>query len=194
MEPTMKPGVAVPLPPIERRTSVSWSQADAFRRFTANFATWWPSATHSIGGKRVKRIVFECRVGGRIYEELVDGRRYQWGRITAWEPPTRVAFTWHPSKDESVAQDVDVRFLVDGAGTEVVLSSSGWEKLGDKAARERKGYSIGWGAILDVFAQRRTAPVVIFAALSHTITMFLAVTGRLEGEIEKAGGRMPAES
>ena len=133
-------------------------------------------------------------MGGRIYEELIDGRRYQWGRVTAWEPPGRVAFTWHPSKDESVGQDVDVRFLVDGSGTEVVLSSSGWEKLGDKAARERKGYSIGWGGILDVFAERRTAAVVIFAALSHTITLFLRLTGRLDGEIDKAGGRMPAES
>ena len=190
----MTPHAASPLPPIERRTSVSWSQADAFRRFTADFATWWPSSTHSIGGKRVKRLVFECRLGGRIYEELLDGRRYQWGRVLAWDPPNRVAFSWHPSKDESLAQDVEIRFVAQGSGTEVVLVSSGWEKLGAKAARERKGYSVGWGGILDVFAQRRTATVVIFAIVSHAITLFLKATGRLEREIDQAGGRMPAES
>jgi uncharacterized protein YndB with AHSA1/START domain len=179
-----------PLPPIERRTSVSWNQADAFHRFTADFAKWWPSSTHSIGGKRVKRIVFECHVGGRIFEELTDGRRYQWGKITAWEPPSRVAFSWHPSKDESVAQDVEVRFVPEGSGTQVVLVSSGWEKLGEKAARERKGYSIGWGGVLDVFAGRRSATVMIFAVLSHTITLFLKLTGRLDREIDNAGGRM----
>jgi len=182
-----------PLPPIERRTSVSWNQADAFRRFTADFAKWWPSGTHSIGGKRVARIVFECDVGGRIFEELVDGRRYQWGRITAWDPPRRVAFTWHPSRDESQAQDVEVSFVPNATGTEVVLVSSGWERLGAKAVRERKGYSIGWGSILDVFAGRRTAVFVLFATLSHTITLFLNLTGRLDAEIERAGGRMPAE-
>ena len=189
----MSTNTSTPLPPIERRTSVSWNQEDAFRRFTADFAKWWPRSTHSIGGnKLIARIVFECRVGGRIYEEFTDGRRYQWGKITAWDPPGRVAFTWHPSKDESLAQDVEVRFVPNAQGTEVILVSSGWEKLGSKAARERKGYSIGWGSILDVFAGRRTAVFVLFAIISHGITLFLKLTGRLDAEIENAGGRMPA--
>jgi uncharacterized protein YndB with AHSA1/START domain len=182
------------LPPIERSTSVSWNQEEAFRRFTADFATWWPHSTHSIGGSRVARIVFECRVGGRIFEELKDGRRWQWGKVTAWDPPRQVAFTWHPSKDESDAQDVAVSFVKEKQGTRVVLVSSGWEKLGAGASRERKGYSVGWGSILETFAGRRTAVVMVFAILSHTITFFLKVTGRLDAEIEKAGGRMPPVS
>ena len=116
------------LPPIERSIVVSWSQAAAFRRFTEEFARWWPTSTHSIGGSRVSRLV---------------------------------------------------------------LVSSGWEKLGAHAARARKGYGIGWGAILAVYAQRRTFAVVLFAALSHTLTAVLKVTGRLEREIDKAGGQIP---
>ena len=179
-----------PLPPIERSTSVPWTQDAAFQRFTADFATWWPVATHSIGGNLVKRVVFECRVGGRIYEEFHDGRRFQWGKVTTWDPPRRVGFTWHASKDERTAQDVEVRFEPHGAGTRVTLTSSGWEKLGREAGRARKGYQVGWGSVLEVFAGRRNTAFYIWAALSHTITLFLKVTGRREGQIARAGGRM----
>jgi len=180
-----------PLPPIERSTTVPWPQREAFERFTAYFNSWWPVSTHSIGGKRVKRVVFECHGGGRIYEEFKSGERYQWGRVTVWDPPRRVAFSWHPSKDESMAQDVEVRFDSVPEGSRVVLTSSGWEKLGPRAARQRKGYSIGWGSILEVFAGRRGAVVLIFAAISHAITFVLWATGRLEREIANAGGRIP---
>lgn len=140
----------------------------------------------------VMRVVFECRVGGRIFEEFRDGRRFQWGKVTAWDPPRRVAFSWHPLKDESLAQDVEVRFVPEAGGTRVVLTAAGWERLGAKAARERKGYSVGWGAILDVFAGRRTLTVATFGVISRTLTLFLRLTGRLNAEIDKAGGRMPA--
>lgn len=188
----MKPEPAHALPPIQRAVSVSWKPEDAFRRFTADFATWWPTSTHSIGTSRVKQVVFECRVGGRIYEELDDGRRFQWGKVTAWEPPHRVAFSWHPSRDEDAAQDVEVRFDGERTGTRVVLTSRGWEKFGVQARRARRGYSIGWGAILDVFAGRRTATVMLFAAISHAIHGILKLSGRLEGEIAKAGGKIHA--
>jgi uncharacterized protein YndB with AHSA1/START domain len=104
------------LPPVRRTISVSWDPEAAFRRFTEDFGAWWPSATHSIGGARVQRIGFECRAGGAIVEELKDGRRFQWGKVTLWEPPRRVAFTWHPSREETEAQDVEVRFVPEGTG------------------------------------------------------------------------------
>jgi uncharacterized protein YndB with AHSA1/START domain len=182
------------LPPIRRQVSVSWPPEEAFRRFTADFGTWWPSGTHSIGGSLVKRIVFECRVGGRIYEELKDGRRYEWGRITAWEPPTRVAFTWHPSREEAEAQDVDLSFRPEGGGTRVELVSAGWERLGARAVKARKGYSVGWGAVLDHWAGRWSLAMLLFGVLSKSITLYYRITGRLEAEIDKAGGRMPAGS
>ena len=75
------------LPPVERSVSVSWDQEAAFRRFTVEFSSWWPWRTHSIGGRRVKRVVFEPQVGGRIFEEHVDGRRFQWGRVLEGERP-----------------------------------------------------------------------------------------------------------
>jgi hypothetical protein len=83
------------LGPIHRAVSVSWNPDAAFRRFTADFATWWPRRTHSIGGPRVTAVVFEQHVGGRIYEEHDDGRRFQWGDPRV-DPPRSVRFTFHP--------------------------------------------------------------------------------------------------
>jgi uncharacterized protein YndB with AHSA1/START domain len=185
------PATAV-LPPVRRDVVVSWNQEAAFQRFTRDFASWWPSSTHSIGASQVQRVVFECRQGGRIFEELKDGRRFQWGVITAWEPPRQVSFTWHPSRDEREAQDVTVTFTPQAGGTKVELVSTGWEKLGTRAARERKGYAIGWGSILDVFAGKRSFVMLLFAAISKGTRLYLKLTGKLEAEINKSGGRMVA--
>lgn len=183
-----------PIPPVRRTVSVSWDPETAFRRFTAEFAEWWPRTTHSIGGRLVKEIVFECRVGGSIIEELADGRRYQWGRIVAFDPPHRVAFTWHPSEPETSAQDVEVLFHANGSGTLVELVATGWERLGDRARRTRRGYDIGWGSVLEVYAGRRNAAFVIFGIISTAMTGVLRLTGRLDRMIEEAGGRLPDRS
>jgi uncharacterized protein YndB with AHSA1/START domain len=180
------------LSPIRRAVSVSWDPATAFRRFTADFADWWPTASHSIGAERIERIVFQCQAGGLIFEELRDGRRYLWGTITAWEPPRRLAFSWHPSEEKVNAQDVELRFEPEGSGTRVELVSSGWERLGAKAARARKGYDIGWGSLLDYYGGRKTATFRLFSILSRGNRMFLRLTGRLDSEIDKAGGRLAA--
>lgn len=179
------------LPPIRRSVRVSWAPDAAFRRFTQDFGVWWPVSTHSIGGTRVLRTVFECRAGGLIYEELKDGRRFQWGRVLAWEPPHRVSFTWHPSQDESKAQDVEILFHPDGTGTRVELVSSGWERLGRRARLARRGYDLGWRGILDVFADRPSVAAAIPAGISHAVTFALRVTGRLDAAIDRAGGRIP---
>jgi uncharacterized protein YndB with AHSA1/START domain len=177
------------LPPIRRSIRVSWDPLKV-HRFTHEFGTWWPAATHSVGGSRLQQVVFECRLGGLIYEELKDGRRFQWGRVLAWEPPHKVAFTWHPSKDESQAQDVEVTFRADGTGTSVELVSSGWERFGKRARVARRGYELGWRGILDVYAGRSSAAAAIPAVVSTAVTLVLRLTGRLDAEIDRAGGRI----
>lgn len=182
------------VPPIRRSVSVAWDPETAFHRFTAQFGDWWPRLTLSIGGKLVKRIVFECHAGGRIIEELHDGRRFQWGKITGWDPPRRVAFTWHPSKDEHQAQDVEVTFEPEGSGTRVELVSTGWERLDARGRGERKGYDLGWRSVLEVFAGRSSMAMAVMGAVSGLMTLWLRVTGKLESSIEEAGGRLPPAS
>jgi len=180
------------LPPIERSISVSWKPEDAFRRFTTDFGTWWPSATHSIGGKRVKRVVVETQVGGRIYEELTDGRRFQWGKILAWDPPRHVRFSWHPSREESTAQDVDLHFVAEGSGTRLTLRSSGWERWGKGAERARRGYGFGWATVLDTWAgvrSRRRVLVGIIGGIAQVIQVF---RGGVDASIARARGEITA--
>jgi hypothetical protein len=159
--------VSQSLAPIHRAVSVSWSPDAAFKRFTADFATWWPRKTHSIGGPRVSAIVFEQRVGGRIYEEHVDGRRFQWGEI-------------HASRDPSTAQEVELRFVPEGSGTRLELTADKWENWGRNARRARRGYEIGWGYVLNVWAERRTAGMLLLEVLG-------AVLGGIE--LLRHGGR-----
>ena len=157
--------------PIRRSITVSWNPTTAFERFTSEFGSWWPTYSHSIGGKRVKRLVFECRVGGLIYEEHHDGTRMLWGKVTVFDAPNRVAFTFHPSLEPSDAQLIDVRFVPDGAGTRVELVSSGWERMGKRAQRAYGAYRMNWGAALDRFANRFSGVVLLFSIMSAGIDL-----------------------
>jgi uncharacterized protein YndB with AHSA1/START domain len=180
------------LPPIKRSVSVSWSQESAFKRFTAEFASWWPQKTHSIGGDRIRQLVFEQQVGGRIYEEHNDGRRFQWGQILVWEPPQRIKFTWHPSRDPSTAQEVEVEFHVEGSGTRLELTSTHWERWGRNAHRARKAYNLGWGYVLNVWADRRTAGMAMADVLMAFANLLMKFRGGRDGEISRAGGEIPS--
>jgi len=184
---------SAPLPPIERAVLVSWDQETAFQRFTVRLGSWWPVRTHSIGGNRLQKVVFEPGVGGRIYEEHQDGRRFQWGRVLDWDPPRRVKFTWHPSRDPSTAQEVEVTFAPEGTGTRLLLVAAGWEKWGPKAARARKGYSVGWAYVLNVWAGRRTHQMVLMDAIIAVLGFVQKLRGGADAEIARARGEIPAD-
>jgi hypothetical protein len=173
--------------PIRRSIAVSWSPEAAFRRFTAEFATWWPRYTNSIGGPRVTRVVFEPRVGGLIYEEHADGTRFLWGRVTVFDSPRRVAFTFHATRAESDAQDVDVVFTPEGSGTRVDLVSRGWEKMSPAAGKAHGGYQMTWGLILASYAGRFSGARLLFLAMAAAID----ITGQRGTFIRHSLGRLP---
>jgi uncharacterized protein YndB with AHSA1/START domain len=179
------------LPPIARAISVSWAPAAAFERFTRDFARWWPVRTHSIGGERVERVVFECRAGGQIFEQHVGGRRFAWGQVLAWDPPRRVVFTWHPSRDPATAQEVEVRFHPEGSGTRVELISTGWEHWGRGARGARRGYGIGWAYVLNVWAERRTAGMRVLDGVAGALDLVQRLRGGTAAAIDRAGGEIP---
>ncbi len=179
------------LPPIQREVLVSWDPAAAFRRFALEFGAWWPRHSHSIGGDRVSEVVLEPRVGGRIYEEHRDGRRFQWGRVLEWDPPRHLAFTWHPARDPATAQEVQVRFEPDPTGSRVVLTASHWERWGAGAPRARKGYSLGWWYVLKFWAgQRGGAGMLAVRALTAAVGTIHRMRGGRDRAIARAGGEI----
>jgi uncharacterized protein YndB with AHSA1/START domain len=151
---------------VTRSVTVRADPEAAFRRFTAEIAGWWPLASHSIGQADAESVVFEGRVGGRIVERIRGGRECVWGTVTAWEPPHRVAFTWHPGHDPAEAQDVVVRFAAEGARTRVELTHTGFERLGAIAPRARRAYSLGWVYVLGLYGRRRGPVMLALTAMT----------------------------
>jgi uncharacterized protein YndB with AHSA1/START domain len=120
----------------------------------------------------------EGHVGGRIVERIRGGRQCVWGTVTAWDPPRRVAFTWHPGQEVATAGDVEVRFAPDGAHTRVVLHHTGFERLGGAmAGRARRAYSLGWIYVLGLYGRKR-GPVMV--GLTALTALMVAVVRRKE--------------
>lgn len=178
------------IPPVVRSVLVSWDQAAAFHRFAEQFGAWWPKRTHSVGGERVKAVILEPKVGGRIFEEHVDGRRFQWGTILEWDPPRQLTFTFHPARDASTAQDVVVRFIPERDGTKVELTASNWERWGDGATRARRGYNLGWGYILNDWAGKRTVGMALLSGVGAVRTLIQKLRGGTAATIAKSGGEI----
>ncbi len=120
----------------------------AFEIFTAGVAGWWPLSTHSIGEENAAHAEFEPRVGGRFFERTKDGEEHLWGTVTAWEPPVRLAYTWHPGYSPDESQDVELTFTAEGDGTRIDLVHSGWERRGAKAEQVYADYDTGWDFVL----------------------------------------------
>jgi uncharacterized protein YndB with AHSA1/START domain len=139
--------------PVHKALVVDCSPERAFEVFTRGLGTWWPLGMHSIGGERITEVVFEEQVGGRIFERHDDGGEGEWGRVLAWEPPTRFVMTWYPGHDSSEATELEVCFAAEGDGTRVDLEHRGWEILAGRAQETRSGYDSGWGEVLSHYTR-----------------------------------------
>ena len=105
----------------------------------------------------VDRVVFEPRVGGRLYEVTSEGVEGSWAEVLVYEPPTRLVLAWKPNDRPEPPTEVEVRFEADGDATLVNLEHRGWEKLGGRAAEAREGHDGGWQLPLERFAAAAAA-------------------------------------
>lgn len=142
------------LAPVRKSIQVSLAPEAAFKLFTEGIATWWPLRSHSVGEDRAVSCTLEPKVDGRIYETLDDGSQSDWGRVTAYEPPHMLAFTWRPGRTPETAQQVEVTFSAVDGGTQLQLMHRGWELLGEQAVETRNGYDTGWDYVLGQYIDR----------------------------------------
>lgn len=112
----------------------------AFDVFTARFGDFKPRE-HNLLAAPITETTLEPRVGGHIYDRAEDGSECRWARVLAYEPPTRVVFswdigpTWQLEADPANASEVEVRFTAEAPGrTRVELEhrnidrhGPGWE-------------------------------------------------------------------
>ena len=126
--------------------------AHAFDVWANRPSLWWPKA-HTVAGTDDVEIVFEGQPGGRIFERTGDGAEHDWGEVTAWEPPTRLAYRWHLFFDKAEATDISVTFTPDGDGTSVRIEQRGWERLGAAGPQRRTNTQGAWLAITPFYVE-----------------------------------------
>jgi uncharacterized protein YndB with AHSA1/START domain len=132
---------------VRKEIVVRCSIGRAFEVFTAGIDSWWPRESHSVSTSDCVAVALEPRAGGRVFETARDGSEHEWGRVTTWEPPSLLAFTWHPGRDASTAGEVIVRFAAIDAGTRVTLEHRGFEKMDDPHGAF-ESYTTGWGLVV----------------------------------------------
>lgn len=108
---------------------VTVSPEDAFDVFTDDIGLWWqPGALFQITPRGDGTLSFENRE--RLITTLASGKVFEIGRVTAWERPSRLAFTW---RQATFAPDqvtsVEVVFEPAGAETRVTVTHRGWDTI-----------------------------------------------------------------
>lgn len=125
----------------------------AFRAFVDEIDRWWPlQEGYTFGKGRAKEIILEGRVGGRLFERFTDGEEYVVGKVTAYQPPSRVVFTWQDHAWPG-ATEVEIRFTPEGSGTRVDLEHRGWEQIGAVGAEWSPRYGGGWEGVLEAYVR-----------------------------------------
>lgn len=138
--------------PLRLTLDVACSVEHAFTVWTTRIDTWWP-ADHTVSGDPGTTVLLEPFSGGRIFERTRAGDEHDWGRVTVWEPPTRLGYTWHLRADATDATDVLITFQPAAAGaTRLVIEHAGWDRLGARGIAWRERNQGGWAALLPHYA------------------------------------------
>ncbi|HXY85871.1 MAG TPA: SRPBCC family protein [Gaiellaceae bacterium] len=138
------------IPAIRHSVTVQASPAKAFDLWVGRIAEWWPLDTHSIGqeaGRVPDTVVFEQRVGGRLFERSDDGEQ-KWADVLVFEPPHRFVIGWKVNSKWPDATEVEVTFTAEGDGTRVDIEHRGWERIGSVGPKARDAYEGGWAEVL----------------------------------------------
>lgn len=135
---------------------------EAFDAFTDEISLWWqPSELFAITPRGDGKLSFEGRA--RLITTLPNGKVFEIGRVTAWERPSRLAFSWRLASfaPDQVTQ-VEVTFEASGDQTRVTVTHRGWDTIPqDHVARH--GFPLTatqmrqmeqWRAALAAFAAR----------------------------------------
>lgn len=95
------------LAPLHRQIVVAATPERTFEVFTGQIGAWWPLARFSVGGAE-STVEFRDH---RLVETTVEGVVHDWGEMTDWTSPERLAFTWHPVRTDGTSSQVEVTFV-----------------------------------------------------------------------------------
>jgi uncharacterized protein YndB with AHSA1/START domain len=141
--------------PIVKSVTVKAPPARAFEFFAGQMERWWP-AGKTVGRNPHVAIVLEPRIDGRWFERDAEGNETHWGKVLAWEPPTRLLLGWQLNSkwayDPDFLTEVELTFApTEAGGTRVTLEHRNLERFGADAAKQAEALGGGWPAILAEF-------------------------------------------
>ena len=153
--------------PVRHRVVVNAPVERAFTLFIDKFDLIKPRE-HNLLSVPIAQTVFDPYAGGRIYDVGIDGSRCEWARVLAYDPPSRVVFTWdigptwQIESDPTKTSEVEVRFIAESdERTRVELEhrhlerhGTGWRSVADGVDGEA-----GWPLYLARYAEQVTAAV-----------------------------------
>jgi uncharacterized protein YndB with AHSA1/START domain len=143
--------------PIVCKVQVEAAPAQAFQLFATHMKHWWPKG-RTIGKAPHVAIIVEPRAGGQWFERDAEGNETHWGKVLAWEPPSRLLLAWQINSqwayDPNFLTEVELTFVpAEGGGTLVTLEHRNLERFGPDAARHAEKLRGGWPTHLADFAQ-----------------------------------------
>lgn len=134
------------LAPLVKTRDLSCPPQTAFTLFTDRMGEWWPVASHSVAGDRVRSLVVEPAEGGHVYEVDDAGTRCDWATVLVHEPPHRLVLDWYPGQTPAEATRVEITFTPTGPGCRLRLEHGGW---GPEDRDRHRNYDAGWDVVLD---------------------------------------------
>lgn len=144
---------------VRRVVSVDAPQSVAWRVFTEKMGKWWPLAVYKIGKANAIDAIMEPRVGGRWYERGEDGSTCDWGRVLAWEPPSRLLLTYdidaNWQHDPKLNTEIEVLFIAEGNNrTRIEFEHRRLDRYGARRDEMRTIFDKtgDWGRLLAGFA------------------------------------------
>jgi uncharacterized protein YndB with AHSA1/START domain len=139
--------------PLRLTFVVECSPEHAFDTWTSRASIWWPPE-HTVSHERGARIVFEPRVGGRVFERTTDGTEIDWGEIVEWDRPKRLRYLWRIATGAENATDVEIVFReLPDATTRVEIEHGGWDRLGEIGQAWREANHAGWDGVLPSYRE-----------------------------------------
>lgn len=140
---------------------------EAFDVFTNEIGAWWrPHGLFELTPRGDGVLRFEPGEGGRLVTDLANGKVFEIGRITAWLPGQRLAFTWRQATfgPEQITH-VEVRFEAVLDETRVSVEHRGWDSIpqehvarhGFPLAATQMRLSEHWRSLLAALAARIVA-------------------------------------
>jgi uncharacterized protein YndB with AHSA1/START domain len=103
----------------------------AFEVFTRDIGVWWqPNNLFRFTPRSPGTIALEAGEGGRFTETLANGKVFEIGRVTRWEPGRRLALTWRQATftPDQVTQ-VEVLFEPVDEETRITVTHIGWDSV-----------------------------------------------------------------